>query len=84
VRRWQRHTIRECTRSTRNTTRRIDSVEASRKTLPAATSIAYSDSASGTFLSTTRFAKLGIADQVAGKSRKLPVVQVAFFKRTTP
>src|SRR6185503_1032988 len=31
----------------------------------------YSDSASGIFLSTTLFAKLGVADQVAGKSRKV-------------
>src|SRR5438309_3777766 len=49
----------------------IGSVEAFRSTLLAAKSIAYSDSASGTYLSTTLFAKLGIADQVAGKSRKV-------------
>ena len=49
----------------------IGSVEAFRRTLLAATSIAYSDSGSGTYLSTTLFAKLGIADQVAGKSRKV-------------
>ena len=49
----------------------IGSVEAFRKTLLAAKSIGYSDSASGTYLSTTLFAKLGIADQVAGKSRKV-------------
>jgi molybdate transport system substrate-binding protein len=49
----------------------IGSVEAFRRTLLAATSIAYSDSASGTYLSTTLFAKLGVADQVAGKSRKV-------------
>ena len=48
----------------------IGSVEAFRKTLLAAKSIAYSDSGSGTYLSTTLFAKLGVADQVAGKSRK--------------
>ena len=34
-------------------------------------SIAYSDSGSGTYLSTTLFAKLGVADQVARKSRKV-------------
>jgi len=45
----------------------ISSVEA----LLAAKSIAYSDSASGTYLSSTLFAKLGIADQVSGKSRKV-------------
>jgi molybdate transport system substrate-binding protein len=49
----------------------IGSVEAFRRMLLAATSIGYSDSASGTYLSTTLFAKLGVADQVAGKSRKV-------------
>jgi molybdate transport system substrate-binding protein len=49
----------------------IGSVEAFRGTLLAAKSIAYSDSGSGTYLSTTLFAKLGVADQVAGKSRKV-------------
>jgi molybdate transport system substrate-binding protein len=49
----------------------IGSVEAFRKTLLAAKSIAYSDSGSGTYLSTKLFAQLGVADQVAGKSRKV-------------
>jgi molybdate transport system substrate-binding protein len=49
----------------------IGSVEAFRRTLLAAKSIGYSDSASGIYLSTTLFAKLGVADQVAGKSRKV-------------
>ena len=49
----------------------ISSVEALRSTLLAAKSIAYSDSGSGTYLSTTLFPKLGIADEVAGKSRKV-------------
>src|SRR3979490_2817890 len=49
----------------------IGSVEAFRSTLLAAKSIAYSDSSSGTYLSTKLFAKLGVADQVAGKSRKV-------------
>ena len=49
----------------------IGSVEAFRSTLLAATSIAYSDSGSGTYLSTTLFPKLGVADQIAGKSRKV-------------
>ncbi len=49
----------------------IGSVEALRNTLLAAKSIAYSDSGSGTYLSTTLFAKLGIAEQVAVKSRKV-------------
>jgi molybdate transport system substrate-binding protein len=49
----------------------IGSVEAFRKALLAAKSIAYSDSGSGTYLATTLFAKLGVAEQVAGKSRKV-------------
>ena len=49
----------------------ISSVEALRNTLLAAKSIAYSDSGSGTFLSTRLFAGLGIADRIAGKSRKV-------------
>jgi len=49
----------------------IGSVEAFRRMLLAVKSIGYSDSASGTYLSTTLFAKLGVADQVAGKSRKV-------------
>ncbi len=49
----------------------IDSVEAFRSTLLDAASIGYSDSSSGSYLSTTLFAKLGIAEQVAGKSRKV-------------
>jgi molybdate transport system substrate-binding protein len=49
----------------------ISSVEAFRKTLLAAKSIAYSDSGSGTYLSTKLFAQLGVAEQVAAKSRKV-------------
>jgi molybdate transport system substrate-binding protein len=49
----------------------ISSVEAFKRTLLAAKSIGYSDSGSGTYLSTILFAKLGVADQVAGKSRKV-------------
>jgi molybdate transport system substrate-binding protein len=49
----------------------IDSVEALRSTLLAARSIAYSDSGSGTYLSTVLFPKLGIAEQIVGKSRKV-------------
>jgi len=49
----------------------IGSVEAFRRMLLAVKSIGYSDSTSGTYLSTTLFAKLGVADQVAGKSRKV-------------
>jgi len=49
----------------------ISTVEAFRRMLLAAKSIGYSDSSSGTYLSTTLFAKLGVADQVAGKVRKV-------------
>jgi molybdate transport system substrate-binding protein len=49
----------------------IGSVEAFRRTLLDAKSIAYSDSGSGIYLSTKLFAQLGVADQVAGKSRKI-------------
>jgi molybdate transport system substrate-binding protein len=49
----------------------ISSVDALRSTLLAAKSIAYSDSGSGTYLSTTLFQKLRISDQTAGKTRKI-------------
>jgi molybdate transport system substrate-binding protein len=49
----------------------ISSVAALRNTLLTAKSIAYSDSGSGTYLSTTLFQKLGVADEIAGKSRKV-------------
>lgn len=49
----------------------IGSVEALKSTLLNAKSIAYSDSGSGTYLSTTLFPKLGIAGQIMGKSRKV-------------
>jgi molybdate transport system substrate-binding protein len=49
----------------------ISSVAGLRNTLLSAKSIAYSDSGSGTYLSTTLFQKLGVADQIAAKSRKV-------------
>jgi molybdate transport system substrate-binding protein len=49
----------------------ISTVDAFRKVLLAAMSIGYSDSGSGTYLSTTLFKQLGVADQVLGKSRKV-------------
>jgi molybdate transport system substrate-binding protein len=49
----------------------ISSVAAFRNTLLSAKSIAYSDSGSGTYLSTILFQKLGVADQIAPKSRKV-------------
>jgi len=49
----------------------ISTVDAFRKALLDAKSIAYSDSGSGTYLSTTLFEKLGVANEVKGKSRKV-------------
>jgi molybdate transport system substrate-binding protein len=49
----------------------ISTVEALKRTLLAARSIAYSDSASGVYLATELFPKLGIADQIKSKSRKI-------------
>ncbi|HEV2200339.1 MAG TPA: substrate-binding domain-containing protein [Bryobacteraceae bacterium] len=49
----------------------ISTVDALKRTLLAAKSIAYSDSASGVYLSTVLFPKLGVADQIKGKSRKI-------------
>jgi molybdate transport system substrate-binding protein len=49
----------------------ISSVDAFKATLLAARSVAFSDSGSGTYLSTTLFGKLGVADQVMPKSRKV-------------
>lgn len=49
----------------------ISTVEALKRTLLAAKSIAYSDSASGVYLSTELFPKLGIADQIRGKCKKI-------------
>jgi len=49
----------------------ISSVDALRRTLLAAKSIAYSASASGVYISTELFPRLGIADQVRDKSRRI-------------
>jgi molybdate transport system substrate-binding protein len=49
----------------------ISSVEALKRTLLAAKSIAYSDSASGVYLINELFPKLGIADQVKAKGKKI-------------
>ena len=49
----------------------IGTVDAFKRTLLAAKSIAYSDSGSGTYLSTKLFAQLGIAEEIAAKSRKI-------------
>jgi molybdate transport system substrate-binding protein len=49
----------------------ISSVDALVSTLLQASSIAYSASASGTYLSTELFPRLGISEQVKGKSRRI-------------
>ncbi len=49
----------------------MKTVTSFRQTLLEAQSIAYSDSGSGTFLSTTLFPQLGIADQIRSKTRKV-------------
>jgi molybdate transport system substrate-binding protein len=54
----------------------ISSVDALRQTLLRARSIAYSGSVSGTYVSTVLFARLGIADLVAAKSRKIETERV--------
>jgi molybdate transport system substrate-binding protein len=55
----------------------ISSADALRRTLLQATSIAYSSSASGVYLSTELFQRLGIAEQIRGKSRKIESERVA-------
>ncbi len=49
----------------------ISTLDALKRTLLAAKSIAYSDSASGVYLSTELFPKLGIADEIKSKCRKI-------------
>ena len=49
----------------------IGTVDALKATLLQAKSIAYSGSVSGTYVSTELFQRLGIADEVAAKSRKI-------------
>jgi molybdate transport system substrate-binding protein len=54
----------------------ISSLGALKRTLIEAKSIAYSDSASGVYLATVVFQRLGIADQVKSKSRMIPAEPV--------
>jgi molybdate transport system substrate-binding protein len=49
----------------------ISTVDALRRTLLQATSIAYSASASGVYLSQEMFQRLGIADQIRGKCKRI-------------
>jgi molybdate transport system substrate-binding protein len=57
----------------------ISTVEALKRTLLAAKSIGYSDSASGVYLSTELFPKLGIAGQIKDKARKIEADPVGGF-----
>ena len=49
----------------------ISTMDGLRSTLLAAKSIAVSDSSSGTYLSSIGFKKLGVADEISGKTRKV-------------
>jgi molybdate transport system substrate-binding protein len=49
----------------------ISTTDGLRKALLAAKSVSFSDSSSGTYLSTVGFKKLGVAEEVAKKSRKV-------------
>ena len=55
----------------------ISSADALKRALLAAKSIAYSDSASGVYISTEMFPKLGIVDDMKGKARAIPAEPVA-------
>jgi molybdate transport system substrate-binding protein len=54
----------------------ISSPEAFKRALLAAKSVAYSDSASGVYVSTVMFQSLGIADEMKGKARMIPAEPV--------
>ena len=54
----------------------ISSAETIKRVLLAAKSIAYSDSASGVYVSTAMFQKLGIAEEMKNKARKIPATPV--------
>ena len=54
----------------------ISSADAVKRALLAAKTIAYSDSASGVYISTEMFQKLGIAEEMKDKARKIPATPV--------
>jgi molybdate transport system substrate-binding protein len=54
----------------------ISSADAVKRALLAAKTIAYSDSASGVYVSTEMFQKLGIAEEMKDKARKIPATPV--------
>jgi molybdate transport system substrate-binding protein len=55
----------------------ISSTEAVKRALLAAKSVAYSDSASGVYISTEMFKNLGIVDEMKDKAKKIPATPVA-------
>ncbi len=55
----------------------ISTIDALKRTLLEARSIAYSASASGVYLSTELFPRLGVADRIRGKSRRIESERVA-------
>jgi molybdate transport system substrate-binding protein len=55
----------------------IGSPDALKRALLAAKSIAYSDSASGVYVSTEMFQRLGIAEEMKDKAKKIPAEPVA-------
>jgi len=55
----------------------ISSVDAIKRALLAAKSVAYSDSASGVYVSTEMFEKLGISAEMKDKAKKIPATPVA-------
>jgi molybdate transport system substrate-binding protein len=55
----------------------ISSADAVKHALLAAKSVAYSDSASGVYVSTEMFARLGIADAMKDKAKQIPADPVA-------
>jgi molybdate transport system substrate-binding protein len=54
----------------------IGSADAVKRALLEAKSVAYSDSASGVYVSTEMFAKLGITDVMKGKAKQIPATPV--------
>lgn len=54
----------------------ISSADAVKRALLAAKTIAYSDSASGVYVSTEMFRKLGIEEEMKGKARQIPATPV--------
>ena len=54
----------------------VSTVEALKQALLAAKSVAYSDSASGVYISNEMFKKMGIEAEMAGKARMIPAEPV--------